>query len=343
MNRRADMSTPRAHRVAMVAFPDALLLDICGPLDVFWLASQVVTDEGRQGPDVYTVEVLAHRAGPLRTASGLELVAGRAFPEIRDRLDTLFIAGGPGVDAAVQDRDLIEWIRLIAPRVGRVASVCTGSFLLAEAGLLDGKRATTHWESCARLAASYPRVSVDPDRIFISDERLYTSAGVTAGMDLALALVAEDHGTAVSRAVARKLVLFLQRPGGQAQLSTQLQAQSSNRAPLAELQAWMADNLHEDLSVPVLARRAKMSPRNFIRLFFRSAGSTPARFVRRMRVEAACRWLEESGEDVGVIASRCGFGSAESMRRAFLRLLRVSPGAYRSRLPQATRSGLRPG
>ena len=328
------MVVQRVRRIAMVGFPEAQMLDICGPLEVFSRASRVLSDEGRKGPDVYTVELLARHAGLVRTSSGIELVASRSFESVRNGLDTLLVAGGRGVHAALSDRALINWLRRIAPRVRRLASVCTGTFLLAEAGLLDGKRVTTHWASCDKLAAQYPRLTVDPDPIFIRQGRLYTAAGVTSGMDLALALVAEDHGTAVSRAVARELVLFLQRPGGQSQFSTQLQIQSSDSESLAELQAWMADHLREDLSVDALARRVAMSPRNFARVFAKTAGTTPAQFVQRMRVEAARRRLEESEEGVKEIAAECGFGTAESMRRAFLRAIRVPPSAYRSRFSE---------
>jgi transcriptional regulator GlxA family with amidase domain len=212
--------------------------------------------------------------------------------------------------------------------------VCTGAFVLAEAGLLDGKRAATHWQSCARFAERYPKVAVDPDPIFVRQGRVYTSAGVTAGMDLALALVEEDHGHQIAREVARELVLFLKRPGGQSQFSAQLQTQFSDRAPLAELQAWIADHLAADLSVAALAHRVAMSPRNFARVFALSIGRTPARFVEQVRVEAARRRLEESRASVDEIAEKCGFGTRESMRRSFQRLLRVSPAAYRSRFAE---------
>jgi transcriptional regulator GlxA family with amidase domain len=210
--------------------------------------------------------------------------------------------------------------------------VCTGAFLLAEAGLLDGRRATTHWASCRELARRYPRVQVDPDPIFVRDGNVHTSAGVTAGMDLALALVEEDHGREVALGVARWLVLFLKRPGGQSQFSAQLSAQLAAREPIQELQAWVIENVDADLSVEALARRAGMSPRNFARVFTRETGVTPACFVETARVEAARRRLEQEGaRGVEAIAAACGFGSAETMRRAFLRRVRVSPSDYRER------------
>jgi transcriptional regulator GlxA family with amidase domain len=209
--------------------------------------------------------------------------------------------------------------------------VCTGAFVLAAAGLLDGRRATTHWRSCASLARRYPQITVDADPIFVRDGNIYTSAGVTAGMDLALALVEEDHGREVALHVARELVLFLRRPGGQSQFSAQLAVQAADREPLRELQAWIADHLDQDLSIPALAARVAMSERNFARVFTREVGVTPARFVETARIEAARRRLEESSHGVEAVAAQCGFGTAESMRRTFLRRLRVPPSAYRHR------------
>jgi transcriptional regulator GlxA family with amidase domain len=275
--------------------------------------------------------VLAARRGAIAASSGLELVARRAVAELRGGLDTLLVAGGEGVQDALRDRALLAWLRRMAPRVRRLGSVCTGAFLLAEAGLLDGRRVTTHWAACQALAARYPRLDVDPDPIFVRDGRVHTSAGVTAGMDLALALVEEDHGRDVALAVARLLVLFLKRPGGQSQFSAQLAAQAARREPLRDLQGWILEHLGEDLSVERLARRVAMSPRNFARVFTREVGVTPARFVLRARVEAARRALEEGAAGVDSIAAECGFGSAETLRRAFLRSVRVNPNDYRRR------------
>jgi transcriptional regulator GlxA family with amidase domain len=323
-----------ARHVVMLGYPDAQLLDIVGPLEVFSRAARLHSDEGRRGELPYTVELVGLARGPIVASSGLELNCRRAFSDVRGGVDTLMIAGGRGMPAALGDAALIAWLRRMAGRVRRLAAVCTGSFLLAEAQLLDGKRATTHWGACARLAARYPRVTVDADPIFIRQGSIYTSAGVTAGMDLALALVEEDHGARLARQVARELVMFLQRPGGQAQFSTQLEASLDDGAPLAELLAWMADHPGADLSVGKLAQRVAMSPRNFARVFRRHTGVTPARFVARLRLEAARRRLEQSaqsGAKVEAIAATCGFGTAESMRRAFQRILHVAPTAYRSR------------
>jgi transcriptional regulator GlxA family with amidase domain len=265
----------------------------------------------------------------------LELLVRRSFTEVRGGVDTLILAGGIGARRALGERAVIGWIRRIAPRVRRLASVCTGAFLLAEAGLLDGRRATTHWRSCPLLAERYPRIAVDPDPIFVRDRRVYTSAGITAGMDLALALVEEDHGREVALAVARELVMFLKRPGGQSQFSVPLMAQATDHQPIRELQGWIGEHLAADLSVAALARRAAMSPRNFARVFTRGVGVTPARFVERARVEAARRRLEESSLRVDAVATECGFSSAEVMRRTFLRTVRVTPADYRQRFRSA--------
>jgi transcriptional regulator GlxA family with amidase domain len=297
-----------------------------------WLASRP-----RRAAPGYAVELLSS-AGPgaFRLSCGVELLA-RGLPRRGEAPpDTLIVAGGVGVEAALGDRALLAFLRAAAPRVRRLASVCTGAFLLAEAGLLDGRRATTHWAYCAELARRHPRVRVEPDPIYVRDGCVYTSAGVTSGMDLALALVEEDLGREAALTVARWLVLFLKRPGGQSQFSAQLAAQLAAREPIQELQAWIVENVHGDLSVAALAARAGMSPRNFARVFAREVGATPARFVETARVEAARRRLEEHGaQGVEAVAAACGFGSAETMRRAFLRRVRVSPADYRSRFQAA--------
>jgi transcriptional regulator GlxA family with amidase domain len=315
----------------MVGYPRAQILDLTGPLEVFGRSARWLRDHGRTAEDAYVVEILAADPGPFRVSSGLQLVADRAYGAVRDGIDTLLVAGGTGVFAACEDRALLRWLRRMQPRVRRLGSVCTGTFLLAEAGLLDGRRVTTHWRTCALLAERYPKLKVEPDPIFVRDGDVYTSAGVTAGMDLALALVEEDHGRDIALAVARELVMFLHRPGGQSQFSAQLAVQTADREPLRELQAWVADHVDADLSVEALARRVAMSPRNFARVFTREVGRTPARFVETVRVEAARRRLEESRDGVDAIAAQCGFGTAESMRRAFVRTLRVPPSDYRDR------------
>jgi len=322
---------PSTRSIVVVAFPDAQILDVVGPLEVFSTANRVLEGANGASAPAYRIGIAATRNGPVRMSNGIEIGPATAQGKVRFPIDTLLVAGGQGTRAAAGDRTLIDWIRRAAPRARRVASVCTGAFLLAEAGLLDGRRATTHWASCDLLARRYPRVKVDPDPIFVRDGRLFTSAGVTSGMDLALALVEEDHGREPALTVARWLVVFLKRPGGQSQFSAQLAAQIAEREPLRDLQAWILDHPAADGCVRALARRAAMSPRHFARVFTAETGLTPARFVERARVEAARRLLEQTSRSIEAVASAAGFGSAESMRRAFLRTLRVGPAAYRGR------------
>jgi transcriptional regulator GlxA family with amidase domain len=322
-------------RIVMLAYSEAQILDITGPLEVFSMATRLLATESAPQKPGYTVELVALSAGPIAMSSGIRLIADRRIGEVRGHIDTLLVPGGQGALEASRNPALISWIRSAARRARRVGSICTGAFLLAEAGLLDGKEAATHWRACDALASFYPKVQVRPDPIFVRAGRVYTSAGVTAGIDLALALLEEDYGRGLALRVARELVMFLRRPGGQSQFSAQLTAQMADRQPLRELQAWMADNPGANLSVDELASRVAMSPRNFARVFTREASMTPASFVEKIRMEAARRRLEESTEGVDAIAARCGFGTYESMRRAFIRNLGVSPSAYRSRFALA--------
>ena len=320
-----------ARRVAIVAFPHVQSLDVSGPAEVFATAT-------RLGHADYAVDVVARGRGPIATSAGLRL-APEPLSAAGGRLDTLVVAGGQGATRAARDRDLIEWIRAAAPRARRVASVCTGAFLLAAAGLLDGRRATTHWGACDALRRRHPTVDVDPEPIFVRDGDIWTSAGVTAGIDLALALLEDDAGPEAARDVARMLVLFLQRPGGQSQFSVQLDRPLAGRAPLRDLQAWLPEHLDGDLSVEALAARASMSPRNFARAFRREVGTTPAAYVAELRLERARGHLESGDAPVEEVARRCGFGTVETMRRTFQRRLRVGPGEYRSRFRSPTRGG----
>jgi transcriptional regulator GlxA family with amidase domain len=311
-------------RVVIAAFPRVQTLDVHGPAEVFTTATQLNKGDG------YAVEVVATRAGPLPTSS-VALYPDRTIDRCRGPIDTLVVAGGRGVHDAGRDEQLVAWVKGAAKRSRRVTSVCTGAFLLAQAGLLEGRRATTHWASCDELARRHPGVEVEPDPIFVRDGNLITSAGVTAGMDLALALVEEDLGRDVALATARWLVLFLKRPGGQAQFSAQLAAQVADREPLRELQEWLPDNLGEDLSVPALARRASMSERNFARAFRGETGMTPAAYVEMARVESARIALVTTNVPVETVARQAGFGTVETMRRAFRRRVGVSPNSYRGR------------
>jgi transcriptional regulator GlxA family with amidase domain len=311
-------------RIAIVVFEGVQSLDVTGPLEVFWLADRIAGG-------AYDVKVVGADGRPVKTTSGLMLAPDRALTGLRGPIDTLIVAGGTGVRVAEEDAPFIAWLERAAARSRRVASVCTGSFLLARAGLLDGRRATTHWSACAELAQRYPTVEVDPEPIFATSGDVYTSAGVTAGMDLSLSLVEQDLGRRTALEVARWLVLFVRRSGGQAQFSTHLTAQLAEREPLRELQAWIADNLDRDLSVPALASRAHMSPRNFARAFRREVGVTPGAYVEATRVEQARVRLETTDAKLEAVARDCGFGTVETMRRAFYRRVLVGPADYRSR------------
>jgi transcriptional regulator GlxA family with amidase domain len=321
----------KTRRIAMLAYPDIQILDVVGPLEVFSRTARWLKEHGRRADHAYVVEIIGLRRGAFAASSGLRLVADRAFAEVKGGLDTLLIAGGRGMERYRKHAPLLRWLRRQAEKVRRIGSVCTGAFILAEAGILHGLRVTTHWGSCARLAADYPDLTVEPDRIFVREGSVYTSAGVTAGMDLALAMVEEDLGREVALAVARELVLFLHRPGGQAQFSAQLAVQFAERQPLKELQAYVLDHPAADLSIGTLARRIAMSPRNFARVFAREVGMTPARFVLSVRVETARRLLEESSESLDAICAQSGLGTAESMRRAFMSTVGIPPGQYRAR------------
>ncbi len=324
-----DPAQMEARRVVIVAFDGVQPLDVVGPAEVFATASELA-------PGSYAVQVVARSSGPLYTRTRAYGIAPTITTErCRGRIDTLIAAGGVGVRTAATDQVLVDWVSAAARRSRRVASVCTGAFLLAAAGLLDGRRATTHWAWCRELARQHPAVDVDPKPIFVRDEAVWTSAGVTSGVDLALALVEEDLGPEIARQVARWLVVFVQRPGGQAQFSAHLESMPAERSSLRELQAWIADNLTGDLRVETLAARAAMSPRNFARAFRRETGITPAVYVETLRVEAARQRLERSHEPVEVVAERTGFGTPETMRRAFARRVGVPPAEYRSRFTRA--------
>jgi transcriptional regulator GlxA family with amidase domain len=319
-------ATP-SRRVVVVAFEGVQSLDVTGPVEV-------LTRGGELAGDPYDVRLVTTDGRPFPTSSGLTLHPRHAIADVRGALDTVVVAGGDGTRAALGDRRLLRGIRRLAGRARRTTSVCTGAFLLAEAGLLDGRRATTHWDSCALLQERYPAVRVEPDPIFVRDGDVLTSAGVTAGMDLALALVEEDHGAEVALATARRLVMYVQRPGGQAQFSAPLRAQAqaaTARRPIREVQRHVEQHPDADASVEALARLADLSPRHFARAFAEEVGTTPARWVEGVRVEAARLLLETTDRTVEAVATAAGFGTAETLRRTFLRHLRVAPSDYRKR------------
>ena len=313
-----------------MAGPGVEILDLAGPLQVFARASEMHSRANPGSPPIYSIEVVTISSRRSLIANcGLHITADRTFREVRGKIDTLLVAGGDAIEQNEINPEAVRWLKRFFPRIRRVGSVCTGAMLLARAGLLDGRRATTHWNWCQTLIKRAPRAHVDAEPIFIRDENVYTSAGVTAGMDLALALVEEDYGSRLALQVARNLVLYLRRPGGQSQFSAALSLQLTDRKPLLELEAWVLDNLQEPLTVPVLAERVAMSPRNFARVFTKEMKTTPAKFIERLRVEAARRRLEESHNSMEMIADECGFGNVNSMRNVFQRTLKIAPGQYR--------------
>ena len=329
--------TPRL--IVVLAFEDVQLLDVTGPVQVFASANEMIC--GTRGAPShgapYRIVVTSRRGGAIRSSSGLPLVTQAIAGAPGGRyIDTLILPGGAGVHAAAKDKSTVAWIQRQIANARRVASVCTGAFLLAEAGALNGRRVTTHWKFCGRLQQEYPDIRVDPDPIYLHSDRIWTSAGVTAGIDLSLALVQEDLGRKVAMAVARHLVVFLNRPGGQSQFSAALEAQAAaadGNAPNAftPLHHWIAENVAGDLRVERLAERAGMTPRTFARIYAAKMGLTPARMVEKIRIEAVRRNLEETDMPIKQIAARCGFGQEERLRRAFARQVGTTPAEYRRR------------
>jgi transcriptional regulator GlxA family with amidase domain len=315
-------------RIAILAFPRFQLLDVAGPADVFAEAARQL----RQ-PRAYEVQLIGTSDGMLRSSSGLRLAVDVTVATHRGRIDTLLVAGSPDIDDMASDAQLQAWLRRQSRSVRRFGSVCTGAFVLGATGLLDGKRVTTHWNAAARLAAAYPGACVEADAIHVKDGKLFTSAGVTAGMDLALAMVEEDHGRELALRVARELVMFLKRPGGQSQFSAHLAAQTSERSGVRSVQDHVLANLADDLSVPALASRAGMSERSFARLFRSETGTTPAAFVERERIDEARRLAESSDLPAKRLAAAVGYANVDGFRRAFGRRLGVSLTEYRRRFP----------
>ncbi len=310
------------HPVVIVAYDGFQLLDLAGPLDVIRAASLLGADPA------YSPVVVSPDGRAVRSDSGLTVAVDGTLAW-DGPIGTLLVVGGIGVEAQATDPEIVGAIRRLAHRAERVASVCTGALLLAAAGVLDGRRATTHWSACATLADRHPAVEVEADRIFVRDGQVWTSAGVTAGTDLALALVEHDHGPELAHAVAGWLVVFVRRPGGQAQFSAQLLAQAARSGPIAELQRWLPDNLSADLTVDALAFRVGMSPRHLARRFKEEAGITPAAYVEALRVEAARRLLESSDLTVAAIARGIGVAHAETLHRSFRRRVGTTPQQYR--------------
>lgn len=313
-------------KVAVLAFPGVQMLDVVGPIDVF---NEAAKQAGN--PGAYTFEIISPEKGELRASNGMVFISDVSIASASNDIDTLLIAGNPKMREIEEQAALLSWLVEQGKRVRRLGSVCSGAFLLARAGLLNGRRATTHWNASARLAHSFPEVRVEPDRIYIKDGSVYTSAGVTAGMDLALALVEEDFGRGVALKVARELVMFLKRPGGQSQFSSHLAAQTAEKSVIRDVQNWVLENIEKPLSVDHLAQHAGMSTRNFARIFKRDTNTTPADFVEGARLDAARRMLEETTNPLKRVAALCGFGDPNGLRRAFIRRLGVTPADYRRR------------
>jgi len=318
--------------VVMLAFDGGNLIDIAGPLQAFDTAGRV----GKSDETVtYRLVTASERGGPVRSAPGLEIATVSIDTLDPAQIDTLIVPGGlPAIGPFGLDI-LVGWLAENGPKVSRLCSVCTGAFLLGDAGLLDGKRATTHWSRCDELQARHPTIKLEADRIFVNDGRVWTSGGVTAGIDLALALIEADLGHQTAIATARQLVMFVKRPGGQSQFSAPLALQSAGSNSFSELHGWMAEHLGEDLRVERLAEKACKSARNFARLYAAEMGRTPARAVEMMRLEAACRALEETALPFKAIAMDVGLGNEQNLRRVMQRQFGIGPSDYRERFGKA--------
>jgi len=323
------MPSTKLRRIVFAVYKGVALLDLAGPLQAFLAANAL--SRTRSGP-TYECVVASARGGRVMTADAVEFHTSSLRAAERKPIHTLIVPGSFRIDDVTRDRTLLQWIVKTAPDCKRVCSVCGGSFLLAEAGILNGRRATTHWLRASLLAARYPTVAVEPDAIFVREGRIWTSAGGTSGIDLALALIEQDIGRKVAIEVARILVVYLKRAGGQSQYSALLTAQAQSDAdPFGELETWIAEHLAADLRIEALAKRVHMSPRNFARLYSKTRGRTPAKAVEAIRVDAARRRLEETTDRLTTIAAGCGFANDEHMRTAFNRALGVSPSEYRKR------------
>lgn len=313
-------------RIAILAIPGVQMLDVAGPMDVFSEVNNLLCE-----PDAYRMDIVGLTKEPITALNGTRFLPDLSISDSLEGFDTLLIAGSPGIREYEDNPQLIEWIVRESKHVRRVGSICTGAFILAHAGLLNDRRATTHWNSTARLADKFPRIRLEPNTIYVKDGTVYTTAGVSASMDLALALVEEDHGRSVALRIAKELILFLKRPGGQSQFSIHLDAQVADLGPIKDIHEWILENLAEDLSVENLAARLGMSARNFARMFKRQTDMTPGDYVEAARVEAARRLLEESDTPLKKVASLCGFADHSGLRRAFMRRVKVTPADYRHR------------
>ena len=316
--------------IVMLAYDNAQVLDVVGPLEVFSRTSRWLNEHQRTAQDAYRVEVVSVNPGDVTVSSGLALSVKRSYRDVTEDIDTLLVSGGIGMHAAMQDEALLAWLNGMQGMVRRLGSICTGSFLLAEASLLDGRSATTHWAYCDELEELSDKIHVDRDAVYITDGSVYTSAGVTSGMDMALGMVEEDWGPSVAMAVAKELVLYVKRQQGDRQISRHLKAQLGGAGRITELQDWILKNLDRNLSLDVLADHVSLSERSLARHFVIETGMTPAKFITRCRVEAAQRLLMDEALSMKAIAAACGFSNEVAMRRAFQRLVGLLPSEYRS-------------
>jgi len=322
MNASASASLKR--HIVVLVYPDVMAMDVCGPLEAFAMANFLANGS------LYRLSTAAVTTDPVSTSLGFCIVPNCTLADLEGPIDTLLVAGGYGHVVALRDRTLTDWLRQAAPRARRHGSICTGAFVLAASGLLDGKCATTHWALAPAFTRDFPSTTIEVDSIFVRDGQTYTSAGISAGIDLALAMIEEDHGRTFALRVARSLVVFLKRPGGQSQFSTHLQAQFSAIPAIRKAQEWALAHLSEDLSAKALAAHVGMSERNFRRLFVDELRETPREYVERIRLDEARRQIEDTNFPAQTVAKRCGFGTVYSLRRAFVRQFGVTPQWYRA-------------
>lgn len=324
------------HRhIAMLVYPNCLMIDAIAPIEVFNFANVALQLMGNisHSESVYTLSIVAEKRGQVKSSSGICVVADKSYEDLNEGIDTLMVAGAThpaSLEAAINDTKMRDWLIQMMPKVRRMVSICTGALILAGSGLLDGRKATTHWRYCEGMARKYLNIKVEPDKIFVRDGNTYTSGGATAGIDLALSLVEDDWGWEVAATVARNMLIFMRRPGGQFQFSAHIFNEAKTRKDFRGLQAWIVGNPQKYLSVEQLAERMSMSPRNFSRLFCQEIGLTPAKFVERVRLEAAKNMMLQTDLPMESVAVNCGFGNAEQMRRTFQRLLKTTPQEHRS-------------
>ncbi len=324
-------NSPQSKRVVMIVYPDAQVLDITGPTEVFSIANRYLQLHYPNAPKPYKIEWWAKRRGVVAMSSGLELNIQRSYRDDFSSIDTLMVPGGRGLEKAMNDRGLIDFLQNTASSVRRIASVCTGTFLLAKAGLLADKKVTTHWGAAQDLQQQFPELRVEADALYIKQGNTYTSAGVTAGIDLALSLIEEDLGKSIVSHVAKQLVVFLHRPGNQAQFSNVLKQQSSLPGDMSDFHDWLLANLEKAITVETMASQCSLSPRHFARRFAHCMRTTPAKYLESLRVDQARMLLEDGQTSLKTVAYSCGFHSVEQLRRSFSRLLGVTPSDYQMR------------